>query len=72
MNSLKSLSFVAAPPKAINNLTTTRRERLVQRPQEQLQLAKYLSFAPVVTRWKKGEDGCRPPPPPEAIVEGGQ
>ena len=61
MNSLKSLTFVAAPPKTINNPSAIRRERLVQRLQEQLQLAKDPSFAPLVTRWKKGEDGIKRP-----------
>jgi len=59
MNTLKSLIFLAAPPKAPNNPTFHRRERLVQRLQEQLQLAKDASYAPAVTRWKKGEDGVR-------------
>ena len=59
MNTLKSLTFVAAPPKNPNNHTFDRRERLVQRLQEQLQLAKDPSFAPVITRWKKGEDGVK-------------
>ena len=61
MNTLKSLTFVAAPPKKPNNPTFHRRERLVQRLQEQLQLAKDPSFAPVITRWKKGEDGVKRP-----------
>ncbi len=61
MNTLKSLTFVATPPKTINNPTVFRRERLVQRLQEQLQLAKDPSFAPIVTRWKKGEDGVKRP-----------
>ena len=61
MNSLKSLTFVAAPPKTINNPTVFRRERLLQRLQEQLELAKDPSFAPVVTRWKKGEDEVKRP-----------
>ena len=61
MNTLKSLTFVAAPPKNPNNPTFHRRERLVQRLQEQLQLAKDPSFAPVITRWKKGEDGVKRP-----------
>ena len=61
MNSLKSLTFVATPPKTINNPTVIRRERLVQRLQEQLQLAKDPSFAPVVTRWKMGDDGVKRP-----------
>ena len=61
MNTLKSLTFVAAPPKKPNNPTFHRRERLVQRLQEQLQLAKDPSFAPIITRWKKGEDGVKRP-----------
>jgi len=61
MNTLKSLTFVAAPPKATNNPTFHRRERLVQRLQEQLQLAKDASYAPVVKRWKKGDDGSKRP-----------
>ena len=61
MNTLKSLTFVPAPPKNPNNPTFHRRERLVQRLQEQLQLAKDPSFAPVITRWKKSEDGLKRP-----------
>ena len=61
MNTLKSLTFVATPPKSLNNPTAYRRERLVQRLQEQLQLAKNPSFAPVLTRWTKGDDGVKRP-----------
>ncbi len=61
MNSLKSLTFVPAPPKTPNNPTFYRRERLLQRLQEQLQLAKDPAFAPVIKRWKKGEDGVKRP-----------
>ena len=61
MNSLKSLTFVTAPPKAINNPTAIRRERLVQRLQEQLQLLKDPAYAPVIKRLKKGEDGVKRP-----------
>ena len=61
MNSLKSLTFIPAPPKTPNNPTVFRRERLLQRLQEQLQLAKDPSFAPVVKRWKKGDDGVKRP-----------
>ena len=68
MNSLKSLTFVVAPPKTISNPTTFRRERLVHRLQEQLQLAKDPAFAPVVTRWKRGDGGGTPPvDPPRRI-----
>ena len=61
MNSLKSLTFIPAPPKTPNNPTVFRRERLLQRLQEQLQLAKDPAFAPIVKRWKKGEDGVKRP-----------
>jgi len=61
MNSLKSLTFIPAPPKTPNNPTFFRRERLLQRLQEQLQLAKDPAFAPVVKRWKKGEDCVKCP-----------
>ena len=61
MNTLKSLTFVQAPPKTPNNPTFYRRERLLQRLQEQLQLAKDPSFAPVIKRWKKGDDGVKRP-----------
>ena len=61
MNALKSLTFVAAPPKTAHSPTAIRRERLVQRLQEQLQLLKDPSYAPVVTRWKNAEDGVKCP-----------
>jgi len=61
MNSLKSLTFIPAPPKTPHNPTFYRRERLLQRLQEQLQLVKDPAFAPVVKRWKKGEDGVKRP-----------
>ena len=59
MNSLKSLTFIPAPVKAPNNPTFFRRERLLQRLQEQLQLVKDPSYAPLLTRWKKDEDGLK-------------
>lgn len=59
MNTLKSLTFVPAPVKAPNNPTVFRRERLLQRLQEQLQLVKDPSYAPLLTRWKKDEDGLK-------------
>lgn len=61
MNTLKSLTFIPAPVKALNNPTVFRRERLLQRLQEQLQLAKDPSYSPVVTRLKQGDDGVKRP-----------
>lgn len=61
MNTLKSLTFVPAPPKTPHNPTFYRRERLLQRLQEQLLLIKDPSYAPVIKRWKKGEDGVKRP-----------
>ncbi len=61
MNGFKSLTFIPAPPNTPNNPTVFRRERLLQRLQEQLQLAKDASYAPVTKRWKKGGDGVKRP-----------
>ena len=61
MNTLKSLTFVPAPAKAPHNPTFLRRERLLQRLQEQLQLAKDPSYSPVVSRLKQGDDGVKRP-----------
>lgn len=58
MSSLKSLTFTVVPPR-INDPKLIRRERLIERLEEQRTLAKDSSFAPVVQRWKKGEDGSR-------------
>ena len=61
MTNLKSLTFVQAPLKTAHSPTLFRRERLVQRLQEQLELAKDPSYAPIVKRWKSGEDGVKRP-----------
>jgi hypothetical protein len=48
-------------------LTTTidpklaRRQRLIERLLEQLQLAKGPTFAPMLRQWRKAEDGTRQP-----------
>lgn len=61
MTALKSLTFIPAPLKTPHNPTLYRRERLVQRLEEQLQLSKDASYAPVVKRWKTTEDGVKRP-----------
>ena len=61
MKSSNYQTFVPAPPKTPHNPTFYRRERLLQRLQEQLQLLKDPSYAPVIKRWKKGEDGVKRP-----------
>ena len=61
MSNLKTLTFVPAPLRTPHNSTQFRRERLLQRLQEQVQLLKDPAFAPVVKRWKKGEDGVKRP-----------
>lgn len=61
MSSLKTLTFVPAPLRTPHHPTHFRRERLLQRLQEQVQLLKDPAFAPVVKRWKKGEDGVKRP-----------
>lgn len=61
MTALKSLTFIQAPPKTPNNPTLFRRERLLQRLEEQLQLAKDPSYAPFVKRWKNTDDGVKRP-----------
>ena len=59
MTHLKSFTLTA--------LTTTidpklaRRQRLIERLLEQLQLAKGPTFAPMLRQWRKAEDGTRQP-----------
>lgn len=61
MTALKALTFITAPLKTPHNPTLFRRERLLQRLEEQLQLAKDPSYAPVLKRWKTAADGVKRP-----------
>tara|TARA_Y100000294_G_C8318702_1_gene241764 strand:- start:22 stop:435 length:414 start_codon:yes stop_codon:yes gene_type:complete len=56
--SLKSLTFSSIPHKSVDP-TIRRRERLVEKLQEQLQLIKNPNFKPTFNRWETNEDGER-------------
>ena len=56
--SLKSLTFSSIPHKSVDP-TFRRRERLVEKLQEQLQLIKNPNFKPTFNRWETNEDGER-------------
>jgi hypothetical protein len=60
MSHLKALTFTTHKP-SIADPTMIRRQRLVERLEEQRQLAKDPTFAPMVRRWKKDENGVRQP-----------
>ena len=60
MNHLKALTFTTHKP-SIADPITIRRQRLVERLEEQRQLAKDPTYAPMVRRWKKDEHGVRQP-----------
>ena len=57
--SLKNLTFATAPIKARANPIFRKRQTLTSRLEEQIQLAKNSDYAPVVKRWKRGENGKR-------------
>ena len=59
MSNLKSLTFTILPQPFIKSAKFARRERLIDRLEEQRQLAKDPSFIPVVKRWKKTPDGAK-------------
>ena len=61
MSHLKSLTFTVSPQQVARNPKLIRRQRLVDRLEEQLRLAKDASYAPVIRRWKRSEDGLRAP-----------
>jgi hypothetical protein len=61
MSILKSLTFTVSPQQVARNPKLIRRHKLVDRLQDQLQLAKDSSYAPMVRRWKRAEDGVRSP-----------
>jgi hypothetical protein len=58
MSNLKSLTFTTVSPIS-NDPKLIRRQRLIERLEEQRKLAKDPSYAPIVKRWKKAEDGSR-------------
>jgi hypothetical protein len=57
--SLKNLTFATVPLGAGKDPITIRRQRIVERLQEQIQLAKDPNFAPKVKRWVKDDQGNR-------------
>jgi hypothetical protein len=59
MSHLKSLTLTALTSTTDPKLT--RRQRLIERLQEQIQLAQDPKYAPLVREWRMGEDGTRQP-----------
>ena len=59
MNTLKSLTFTVLPQPFVHNPKFARRQRLIERLEEQRRLAQEPTFIPVVKRWKKTADGSR-------------
>ena len=55
---LSSLSFTSAPQKSYDP-KQVRRQRLIERLEEQKRLAADPTFIPVVKRWKKNPDGSK-------------
>jgi hypothetical protein len=58
MSNLKSLTSTTVSPVS-NDPKVIRRQRLIERLEEQQRLAKDPSYAPTIRRWKKAEDGSR-------------
>jgi len=61
MSYLKSLTFTVSPQQITANPKLKRRQKFIERLEEQRQLAKDPNYAPVVRRWIKGVDGLRSP-----------
>jgi len=61
MSHLKSLTFTVSPQQIARNPKLIRRQKLVDRLEDQLRLAKDPSYAPVIRRWKRSEDGPKVP-----------
>lgn len=61
MSHLKSLTFTVSPQQIARNPKLIRRQKLVDRLEDQLRLAKDPTYAPVIRRWKRSEDGLRSP-----------
>ena len=56
---LKNLTFATEPIKPRSDPIFRKRQTLISRLEEQIQLAKNPDYAPVVKRWQRGEDGKR-------------
>jgi len=61
MSHLKTLTFTVSPQQIARNPKLIRRQKLVDRLEDQLRLAKDASYAPVIRRWKRSEDGPKVP-----------
>ena len=61
MSHLKSLTFTVSPQQIARNPKLIRRQKLVDRLEDQLRLAKDPTYAPVIRRWKRSGDGLRSP-----------
>jgi len=59
MTHLHALAFVSVPKSSALNPIQIRRNRLIERLEEQKRLATDPSFTPVSKRWKKTPDGSR-------------
>ena len=56
---LKTLTFTSAPSSIYSNPKLLRRQKLIQRLEEQLKLAKDPNYSPTSKRWKKAPDGSK-------------
>ena len=61
MSHLKSLTLTVSPQQIAHNPKLIRRQKLVDRLEDQLKLAKDPTYAPLIRRWKRSEDGLRSP-----------
>lgn len=59
MSNLKSLTFVAAPRNLPSDPVLQRRQRLIQRLEEQQRLATDATYAVPSKRWEKAPDGSK-------------
>ena len=59
MNTLKSLTFTVLPQPFVHNPKFARRQRLIERLEEQRRLAQDPTFVPVAKRWRKTVDGSK-------------
>ena len=59
MSNLKSLTFTVLPQPFVHNPKFARRQRLIERLEEQRRLAQDPTFIPVAKRWKKTADGSK-------------